>query len=347
MCIAGGFVANLKELAEMLGLSQTTISRALNGYPEVSEDTRQRVIAAADQHNYRPNSSARRLATGKARTIGHVVPISHHDMINPHFSDFIAGAGAVYSQRGYDMLITVVEAARQADTYRSLHRDRRVDGVILHGPVVNDPRPDLLDELGLPYVVHGRTLRDETSYHWVDVNNFRSFRRATRHLLELGHRRIALINGWENMMFAQRRREGFEAALAEAGLTADPSIMVADEMIDPTAYAAMKRFLDSPSPPTAVMCSSVLSALGALRAIREHRLEPGREVSVICHDDRLSFLDASGDGLGLTTMRSGIREAGSHCANMLIDLIEGRQTVPHILLEAELVAGRTTGPPPS
>lgn len=338
-------MANLKELAELLGLSQTTISRALNGYPEVSEETRKRVVAAARRHDYRPNSSARRLATGKTHTIGHVVPISRHDMINPHFSDFIAGAGAIYSQRGYDMLITVVDAAREADAYRSLHRDRRVDGVIVHGPVVDDPRPDLLDELGLPYVVHGRTLRDEASYNWVDVNNYRSFRKATGHLVALGHTRIGLINGWENMTFALRRREGFEAALSAAGLAPDPQIMVSDEMIDPTAYSAMHRFMECAAPPTAVVCSSVLSALGVIRAIRERRMEPGRDLSIICHDDRLSFLDASGEGLGLTTMRSGIREAGSHCANMLIDTIEGLQTASNILLEAELVEGRTTAPP--
>ena len=85
---------NLKELASKLGLSPTTVSRALNGYPEVNEETRARVLAAANRHNYRPNTRAIRLATGRAMAIGHVVPVSSkHEMVNPVFADFIAGAG--------------------------------------------------------------------------------------------------------------------------------------------------------------------------------------------------------------------------------------------------------------
>lgn len=337
-------MANLKQLAETLGLSQTTISRALNGYPEVSETTRQRVIEAARAHDYAPNSSARRLATGKSRTIGHVVPIAMHDMINPHFSDFIAGAGAIYNRHGYDMLISVVDGVDEAETYRSLKRNTRVDGVIVHGPSSEDARIDLLRDLELPFVVHGRTLDPEDSYCWVDVNNRRAFAEATRHLLGLGHQRIALINGFEHMAFARRRREGFESALFEAGITPDPSIMVSDEMIEPTAYSAMRRFLGLENPPTAVMCASVLSALGAMRAIIRFRAETGKQISLISYDDCLSFLDPGPGGMGLTVIRSGIREAGEHCAAMLIDRIDGVDRAHNMLLEAQLIVGETTAP---
>ena len=100
---------NLKELASKLGLSPTTVSRALNGYPEVNEATRERVMAAAKRHNYRPNTRAIRLATGRAMAMGHVIPIaSKHEMVNPVFADFIAGAGETYSRNGYDMVLSVV-----------------------------------------------------------------------------------------------------------------------------------------------------------------------------------------------------------------------------------------------
>ena len=110
---------NLKELSRRLGLSQTTVSRALNGYPEVSEETRERVTEFAQKMNYQPNSSARRLATGKTNAIGHVVPLAEHDMINPHFSDFIAGAGEVYNRRGYDMLISIVNVGTERRPIRA------------------------------------------------------------------------------------------------------------------------------------------------------------------------------------------------------------------------------------
>ncbi|MAZ16399.1 MAG: LacI family transcriptional regulator [Ahrensia sp.] len=337
---------NLKQLSDKLGLSQTTVSRALNGYPEVSEETRKRVEAVAREMNYQPNSNARRLATGKSNTIGHVVPLSHHDMINPHFSDFIAGAGEIYNRCGYDMLISVVNAGAEKPVYEALRRNRRVDGVIVHGPRVEDERIDLLRKLKLPFVVHGRTNDPEDSYSWVDVNNRRAFHTAAKHLLEAGHRRIALINGWEYMTFAAKRRDGLEKAMREYGAEPDPEIMISSEMIEPVGHDAMKRFLNLDNPPTAVLCSSVLNAMGAMRAIHEHGSRPGRDVSLIAYDDCLSFLPTTGERPAITALRSSIRLAGMHCAEMLIDLIEKKTGPRNLLLEAEFVVGASTGPVP-
>ena len=335
---------NLKELSERLGLSQTTVSRALNGYPEVSEKTRRRVEAFAREMNYQPNSNARRLATGKSNTIGHVVPLSEHDMINPHFTDFIAGAGEAYNRRGYDMLISVVTADTEREAYRNLARNRRVDGVIVHGPKVKDDRVGLLKSLKMPFVIHGRTNDPEDSYCWVDVNNRRAFHKATKYLLDNGHRRIGLVNGLEFMNFAAKRREGMETALREYGIEPDPQIMASDDMIEPNGYAAMKRFLAQEDPPTAVLCASILSAHGVMRALREKQLAVGRDVSVIAFDDCLSFLPSTGDDPSMTVMRSSIRLAGRRCAEMLIDLIEKKPGRKNLLLEADFVIGASTGP---
>ena len=200
---------NLKELSEKLGLSPTTVSRALNGYPEVSESTRRRVVEAARKFNYSPNARATRLATGRAMAIGHLLPVSkEHEMVNPVFSDFIAGAGERYAQEGYDLLLSVVRDEDEAETYRDLATRGAVDGVVLHGPKINDPRIDFLTELGLPFVVHGRSSAISAEYNWVDVNNRRAFERATTLLLDLGHRDIALMNGLSDMDFAARRAAG-------------------------------------------------------------------------------------------------------------------------------------------
>lgn len=339
-------MANLKELSETLGLSQTTVSRALNGYPEVSSATRKRVIEAADSLNYSPNPRARGLATGKSATIGHVVPLSTHQMINPHFSDFIAGAGEVYEQRGYDMLISITEASNEAETYRKLKRDRRVDGVIVHAPLAGDPRIGLLQELDIPFVVHGRTLEGEDNYRWVDVNNRRSFRHATNHLIELGHRRIALVNGFDHMVFAIKRMEGYREALGSAEMEIDTTIIESGDMTEPQGYLAMRRFLELDNPPTAVLCASMLPAMGVMRAVQERGLAPGKDISIIAHDDCLSFLMSDFGEWSMTVMRSGIQEAGQVCAQMLIDLIEGQPVQNHHLLEAKFIKGTTTAPSP-
>ena len=204
---------NLKELSTRLGLSQTTVSRALNGYPEVSEKTRRRVQQAAEQFNYAPSVRAKGLATGKALAIGHVIPTdSKHEMVNPVFSDFIAGAGEVYASNGYEMLLTVIDPSTDETTvYENLKSRRAVDGVVLHGPRENDPRIPLLLDLGLPFVVHGRSTGVNCDYSWLDVNNRRAFERATDFLFDLCHRRIALVNGTEDKDFAVRRRAGFVA----------------------------------------------------------------------------------------------------------------------------------------
>jgi len=144
---------NLKELSEILGLSQTTVSRALNGYPEVSEATRLRVQQIARENNYSPNARARGLATGRASAIGHVIPIGlRHEMVNPIFGDFISGVGEVYAREGFDLIMSVVSGDEEMNAYRNLSARSSVDGVVLHAPLMNDPRIPLLRDLEMPFV---------------------------------------------------------------------------------------------------------------------------------------------------------------------------------------------------
>jgi len=340
---------NLKQLSEILGLSQTTVSRALNGYPEVSEDTRVRVQAAADRHGYRPNSRAKGLATGKSMVIGHVIPSSaQHEMVNPIFGDFVAGAARRYAEHGYDMMFTNADDTSIEDAYRSLFQRGAVDGVVLQGPKVNEPRIEVLTRMGVPFIVHGRATGVETHYDWIDVNNKRSFQRATQFLLDLGHRRIALINGLEGMDFAQRRRDGYLVALSHAGLTADPNLMRSAEMTEVHGHHATRDMLQAESPPTAILCSSMISAIGVRRALDEAGLQMGRDVSVIAHDDDLSYLKNGQDVPIFTATRSSVRQAGELAADMLIERIKSpTDPTKTRLLEAELVVGRSTGPAPN
>lgn len=337
---------NLKELATKLGLSPTTVSRALNGYPEVNEATRERVMAAAKRHNYHPNTRAIRLATGRAMAVGHVIPIAtRHEIVNPVFADFIAGAGETYSRNDYDMVLSVVPDEQEEQTYRSLKSKGNVDGVIVHAPRTHDPRIALLREIGLPFVVHGRATGTTEPYAWLDVNNRRAFQRATEFLLDLGHTRIGLVNGLEFMDFAIRRRTGYLDALAARGIAADPSLMTSDEMTEFSGFRAAQGMLALPDPPTALLCSSMISGMGARRAVESAGLTLGREVSIIIHDDDLSYLRNGEDVPIFTATRSSVREAGRLAAEMLLHLIAHPEDGPQQrLLEAELIIGQSTGP---
>ena len=337
---------NLKDLAARLGLSQTTVSRALNGYPEVSEATRQRVVMAAEKYSYRPNTRAKGLATGRSMAIGHVIPISaQHEMVNPVFGDFIAGAGETYAAAGYDMVLSLVQDSQEERVYREMFAKGNVDGIVVHAPEMQDPRIALLQEIGLPFAVHGRASDVQIPYNWLDMNNKSAFLRATDFLLDLGHRRIGLLNGLETMDFAHRRRTGYVEALHKRGLSVDPQLMRSEEMTENYGYRAVRQMMELPEPPTAYLVSSMIPAIGIRRAIHDAGLIMGRDISVITHDDDLSYLRNGDDVPLFTATRSSVREAGQQLARILIEQISNPQEAPRTkLLEAELTVGRSTGP---
>lgn len=339
---------NLKQLAETLGLSQTTVSRALNGYPEVAEATRARVLEAARRFNYAPNARAKGLATGRSMAIAHVIPVSDsHELVNPVFTDFIAGASEIYLRHGYDMLLKLVADDDQDRAYHEIAAKGSADGIIVHSPHTGDPRIALLQEIGLPFVVHGRASTGSDDYAWVDVNNRRAFAHATGFLADLGHRRIGLVNGLVSMDFARRREAGFRQAMEARGLPVDPALVTSGEMTEAYGHACARAFLERPDPATAILASSMIIAIGVRRALGDLGLTMGRDVSVITHDDELSYLMNSGEVPPFTAIRSSVRMAGRLCAEMLIAAIADPAAPPRQrLLEATLTVGASTGPAP-
>lgn len=336
---------NLKELSRALNLSQTTVSRALNGYPEVGEATRRRVQAEAQRLGYSPNAHARRLATGRAHAIGYVFPSDRSIIIDPIFSDFIAGASDLQALNGYETLLHAGGQEDEADVYRRYAEMGLVDGVIVQAPHVNDPRLALLDKLHLPYVVHGRVNDDEESYAWLDIDNRGAFRKATQLLIDFGHTRIGLLNGSENLTYAWHRRQGYESALHDKGLAVDPAIMFAGLMTEENGYRNALRMLRLRPRPTALLLSSMMMVSGALRAVHELNLTVGRDISLIGHDDGLPFLNAEGLVPSLTTTTSSIRAAGARVAELLLARIENPdEEMPHELWNVDLIVRGSTGP---
>lgn len=337
---------NLKEFSGRLGLSPTTVSRALGGYPEVSAETRQRVADAALKFNYQPNKRARALATGRSFNIGHVLSSSNKDqLVNPIFGDFVAGVTETSGALGYSLSLTITETDQQASLFRRLKSEGAVDGIVVQAPLMDDKRIDLLREIGMPFVVHGRATSETKPYAWVDVNNMRAFERACLFLLDLGHERIGLINGDEAMDFAFRRRAGFEAGLAARGIAPNPTYCSSGEMTEANGYDAVRAMLALPTPPTAFLMSSIISAIGARRAVQEAGMTLGREVSLIAHDDDLSYLSNRQTVPMFTAVRSSVREAGRHIARILVDQIADPDgPSQHKLMESELVVGSSTGP---
>ena len=337
----------LKDLAGELGLSQTTVSRALNGYPEVSEETRRRVLEAARRFHYRPNVSARRLATGRAGAIGAVLQTDRNLLVDPHYVEFLAGLGERLAEDEIDIVLSPVRGRDELAGYRRIATGTRVDALILSSPSIEDDRVALLSELGLPFVLHGRTLCAK-AHAWLDIDNEGAFRHATKHLLDLGHRRIGLINGLSRFTYAAHRERGFRAALAERDLAIDERLVGEGAMTDEVGYRFAERFLKEKPRPTALLVSSMMMALGAFRAIRSAGLTLGVDVSMIAHDDVFPFLNADRMVPPMSTTRSSIRAAGTRVAELAIELLAGRAPAGiHELWPVDLVVRGSTGPVPA
>lgn len=340
---------NLKELSNLLGLSQTTISRALNGYPEVNAATRARIVKAAEETGYRPNRAARRLATGKAGSLGLVMPVTVEQPMDAHFAEFQSGLADECLRHDFHFTIMPAKPQEEEQAIRDLVSSGAVDAYYMAYMREKDPRISMAQTLPVPFIVHGRSAGLPEDYPYLDVDNEEAFAEATRYLLQLGHKRFALLNGPFDLDFACRRRAGVEKSLASVGMSLPLEHVSSTLMTDANGFQHMMRFLERGSRPTAVLCASTVLALGAVRAIRQAGLEVGKDISVIAHDDDLLLLKPEHFSTPLTTTRSSIREAGRRIAERLISAVKGEEIdAPQAeLWRAEFILRASTGPAPS
>ncbi|MBA8839601.1 substrate-binding domain-containing protein [Ochrobactrum sp. RH2CCR150] len=326
----------LREFAKQLGLSATTVSRALSGYPEVAESTRKRVMDEAVRLGYRPNENAVRLATGRAGAIGVVMGRNSEF----HFAEFMRGMAERLSQDEVDILVSPISHNGTEDEVqicRRLATSRRVDAIIVTSPKPNDERIRLLNELGMPFLVHGRSDTD-IPHAWLDIDNEGAVYRSTTHLLDLGHRRIAMINGRYGFTFSLHRDEGYRKALESRSIPFDSELVEHGDFTDEIGYRLAVKLLERTPRPTAFVAGSMMTALGIYRAARSFGLTIGKDISVIAHDDVISFLSAENMVPSLTATRSSMRAAGKRCADLLMDMLDGHAASDiHELWPVELI----------
>lgn len=339
-------LTNLKKLAGDLGLSQSTVSRALRAHPAIPETTRKRVLSAAERAGYRPNARARSLATGRTEAIALVFPLERLQLPETNFVDVLAGISTVVTARNYSLLLMPFRDDEPA-ALRKLAASRSVDGVIITRPLVKDMRIAMLAELGMPFVLHGRTESDQP-YSFVDTDNDTTFERLTGLLLDYGHRRIVAINGLAQFRYAAARGVSFRRAFAARGLTPKPDSIEFVSMTEATGFETAMRRLKEREPPTAFVCGSVFQARGVYRAAAELGLAIGRDLSVVAHDDGVRSSAPTDLSPPLTATFTPISTAGEALATALIDLIEGHAASPvGRVLPFELILRNSVGLAPS
>jgi LacI family transcriptional regulator len=340
---------NLRELSGLLKLSQTTVSRALNGFPEVSEETRARVKAAAELHGYRPSAAARRLAIGQSGTLGVVFPRERNMLGDLIFTEFLGACVEQASDMGYDITLAMARGAQTEEAlYRRAVRSARVDAMILSSPLIEDPRISLLRSLEMPFILHGRT-RAAAPYASLDIDNRGAFLQATRLLCDLGHTAIALINGDASHNYAVDRENGYRAALKARELLPPQSVIAGGIMVEAHGETEAGRMLRLPPPerPTAFLCSSIAQALGVKRAVERLGLRIGTDISLIAHDDRLPDIRAETFDPPLTATQSSIGAAGKRVVELAIEMLrDPAAALPSEVWPVDLVVRQSTGPAP-
>ena len=317
-------MATIFDIAKKAGVSITTVSRALNGYSDVSEKTRQAIIAIAEELHYYPSAAARSLQGKKTNTIAFAPLLNDHLEAEPFFKEFTGVMALACFQHDLSLLVALVGHYRNAQAvYRELAGSGRVDGMILADIKPQDERPALLHELEMPFVTFGRTTGPtEPAYPFVDVDGTAGVKKMVDYLYERGHRRIAYLSEPFSMSFALYRHEGYQQGLAAHGLAEDRRLVVNDLQKEEETRAAVARLLALPpdEQPTALVAGSDNLALHILQAVGQCGRTVGREtgqIAVTGFDDLpfAAYLQPA-----LTTLRQPITQT---CATLL-DLLVAR-----------------------
>jgi LacI family transcriptional regulator len=329
---------NLKSLAQNLGISETTVSRALNGYPEVSERTRQRVLAAAEQFGYRPNPMARSLASGRTNVVGIIHPLVANDLADPMFMQIVGGMVEALEARQMDLVMAPVSPANELRSYEHMVKERRVDGLIVGRTKLYDERVAYLAKQGLPFVAHGRTRVNEP-HAWFDYDNESGMRVAVEHLLAHGHQRIALMSAPLEMNFARQRYDSFQQVMRAAGLPPNPEYLKDNSNDRRGGYAAMQQLLGSATPPSAVIVDNHMAGVGAMRALLDAGVAIGKQMSIIVWGK----MEDSLAGYKVTTIEQPNPDlAGKKMVEMLLALQNGAAPSDlQVLWQPILIAGET------
>lgn len=325
----------LKDIAEYLNISVSTVSRVANGLDRVSDETRRKVEAAIKKFNYHPNEIARSLKYKGGRAIGMIVP----DISNEFFTQVIMGAESAAYKNGYFLILSSSggEANREADCVR-LFRQNQIAGLIL--ATVSD-REDYFKEISslkIPVVFIDNLPGQNKSFNSVTINNIGAAYQITKHIIDKGYKKIAFISGSRSETSASQRLEGWRKAMEENGIPINGDWVKEGDFKSGSGYSTMKRILEGTERPQAVVAANNLMAYGAVRAIREMRLDIPGDIAVACFDayDPTGLVQPR-----ITTMIQPADSIGSKAAELIIHSSEDEsiEYYNNIVLTAKLVEG--------
>jgi LacI family transcriptional regulator len=332
----------LEEIATLAGVSRSTVSRVVNGHPNVRTQVRERVWEVIHETGYEPHAAARSLVTRRTHILGVIIPEAVTTLFtDPFFPHLLCGITKTCNSHQYHLLLSLFNhPAGQEEMYRRVVRSGHLDGVLVASTRVDDPLIVQLLEDRVPFVMVGRHPDDRVCY--VDVDNVAAARMAVEHLIRLGHRRIGIITGPRSMTHVQDRVQGYRQALGAHRLPVDEALNMEGDYSEMSGMVAARQLISRSA--TAIFATSAMVAVGVLKAVREAGLRVPQDVAVVGFDD--VPITAAVEP-ALTTVRQPIEDMGSMAADLLLNLLaspEDEQTSAHrIILPAQLVIRESCG----
>lgn len=328
-------MATIRDVAEQAGVSIATVSRVLNKQTPVSPATRKKVEQAIKQLNYQPNYLGRNLRRSETRIILLVL----QNISNSFYSKVIKGIEDLGHKYGYSVLICNTDSEPERErSFLDLLVNRLVDGVILMEPEVDSEE---LTEIGKDYpIVQCCEYKEGAVVPHISIDNIAAGHTAVNHLIKLGHKRIGMISAYNRLLSALQREEGYKRALAEAGIEFDPNLIKYGSYGFTGGLRACKEFLKMEEKPTAVFAVSDITAIGAIKAIKEEGLKIPEDIAVVGFDNTsiASMYDPQ-----LTTISQPRYDLGKISMEILLQLIEGKSLASKDLyLEHELIIREST-----
>jgi DNA-binding LacI/PurR family transcriptional regulator len=332
----------LKDIAERVGKSVPTVSRALADFDDISPKTREEVQRVAREMGYEPNISARNLQKQRTDTIALIVPTANHlRFSDPFFSELLTGIVEKIAEEGFSLNISTSATGDESEMYLRHVRGRRVDGFIVVRTQRRDSRINVLRELNVPFVAFGR-VEGDNDFHLVDEDDAAGIRLVVDHLVQLGHSRIAFIAEPTTFTKPYHRMQGYQEGLRAHGLPFDPDLVFRSKFRQRSGREGARRLLAMENPPTAIIASNDLMALGAISEARDMGLVVGRDVSITGFDD---ILLAEYANPALTTVHQPALQLGAAVAEMLLKVIKQEPVAQkQIVLQPRLVVRQSTGP---
>lgn len=340
----------IRDIAKRVNLSVGAVSRALNGYTDIAEETRQRIVDAAREMGYTPNRAARQLRKQTVgTTIGYIMPVDSPRFADSFFSEFIEGLGDEAAELKSDLLIATAPPSGAAEkaAYCQWVENSKIDGLVLNRLRVTDWRVQYLQEKRIPFSTLERAMENGNAtgdYPSVEVDSVNGLIKLVTHIAGNGFRRLAYIGGPAALKIQVDRLAGFRVGLSQNTLPFDSALIEEGDLTSAGGYAATKRLLSIPDPPDAILCVNDQTALGALRAIDEAQLKTGEDIAVAGFD---GVRDARYSNPPLTTLDQPVYDIARQLVRLLSAQISGQPlATPRVVLEPTLLIRASTGPVP-